>query len=249
MKNTIPFPEHIGDLIVRWLAADYELASSSRLISEVKEFYHSLKLPHDSKRPFYRGLTISPEGFVKFMWKQKLELRHKKIESWSCDKFISYGFALRDRFGIVLERSIPQKKLIMNFIELFRYYEDAYDKRDFDILGYDSKSALDSISRLSYECELLTDSVCTSCTIDEVSAIAFPWWHDRSRDEVTINFLKSLKNRDNYVDNFIDYIETYDNDSWKKGEYRDKFILNRKRGKWSVASGDRYSRIIKIFYN
>ena len=171
--KTPPTPErHVIQSILHWVVDGSYADEVVR--KNMKEFYRSLKsygIKHNSKEIFFRGLRITEKGLMEFFKKGSLKLKNRNAESWTCDEYIAENFAkgrdYDDFSGIILAKQIPENKVVINFQQIreaygkFKVIEDAYwEEALFAIDEYD-------------ECELVTDTICTKCSVKEVAVVEF----------------------------------------------------------------------------
>ena len=225
-------PTEFSWYLTTWLQGKKHMKDSMSKIELVRDFYQSLGLKHDSNKTYYRGLAITDKGFDEFLINKSIKLKKLNAESWSCREKIATNFAESSSTGIVLRRKVPANKVIVNFSIL----QNAFHKVDW-------KDSPDYIQRLrdhmleySDECELVAESICTKCKLDEVQSILIPWsmlasWRPTTTKNYVLEFLRGLKNTKSSVDEFLNYMDRYD---WKHSNI-DKFILRKENNKWDLV--------------
>ena len=195
MKELPTISHSVAAALSRWLAG---VNIGTQELSSIVEFYQSLDIKHNSSETFYRGLVITKKGFDELIATEKLQLKKRVAESWTCDLRISKTFMPRDsnikkskECGIVLKRKIPNNKVKFNLQKIWEVYADVWKQVSikkglatdlpFDLRGY---ILLEGIGNLK-ECELVTDTICTSCSVGEMSHLRFKY------DESMLEFLLS----------------------------------------------------------
>ena len=184
MKNLPHIPRPITATISGWITGETLMLQrkTAKSMEDLKLFYRKLKLSHDVGQLFYRGITTSPNGFVEMMVTGKINLKKKELESWSCDMDIARDFSTNRDFGIIFGKTIPKRKIIADFIKLYDMYEpvkkDYYDGKLYNNNArFDVVSMLDTIERMK-ECEILTNSICTKCEVEDCVEISFNMRHN-----------------------------------------------------------------------
>ena len=162
----IKLDDHIGKLIFDWVMGDRTMKPAE--IKDLAEFYNSLKLRRDYSGEYFRGLKIRESGFESLAKFGTLKLIKRKTESWSCDLDVARRFSLatifngQTTYGLILKRDIPDNKVLFSMSDIYDYYEDA--KYEDNIV---SDRGIDAIDALEYhmECEVVTKTICTSCSL------------------------------------------------------------------------------------
>ena len=252
MKQIQKIPPYIAISIDRWIAGK-KLNFDD--LANMAGFYRSLGLKHDASKLYHRGLSISKVGFNKFLDTGKLKLKTQDSESWSCSKPIAYLFANKyaSVSGLVLSKKIPKNKMIINLVDLYEYYKDTYlvirkgtkkvvssaggGKRDYGYLGKEGFRAIQHIHQFIRECEILSETVCTSCSVNDMSGIVFV---PDSRSDFNSNskykfakFLNTLKKVDKKAVEFVNLVKSNSSIPYKK-----TIILDKVKGVWRLSYDD-----------
>ena len=187
MNSAPHIPDEIAKNITKWLRKRDKLKTSD--LKQISNFYHSLDIYHNDHMKYYRGLNITKDGFDDFLKSGKLKLKKRSAESWTCNSDIAFKFT-PDVYminqmgiaGIILRKQIPENKMWFNLEKLANRY--AYH-RELDHPAYIMMEQIKSMK----ECELVSKSICTSCTIDDFDLVEFK--HHVSNKN-SIAFLESL---------------------------------------------------------
>ena len=232
--NKLPkISNKIASLFNGWVLGDG--VESSRDLKIMVEFYQSLYERHDSSKIYYRGITVTQNGFNVLIRTGKLKLKKRNTESWACRMDIAEGFMPMDIYlsqknqaGIILQRKIPPAKVKFNLEKIWEAYKYVFDQMDFNDLvdgfytnppfGVEGYEMLERINDME-ECELVTDTVCTSCMLEEVGHMRFTY------EEFMLEFLLSdmkLDKKSKYL--LLDNI-------------KDQYVLHMShdgRGSWTI---------------
>ena len=193
--KSLPIPnQQIIESIDDWITGNTLLPKASH--DNIKNFYQSLEkygVKHDSKQLFYRGLKISEKGLVEFFKTDVVKLKGMGSESWTCEMEIAERF-VNYPGGMVLAKKIPHLNVIINLgqvIEVYsKYYCDVDMNDDYFSTCNGWLDTLDNIKVLD-ECELITKTICTKCSIDDVVSIMVSSYKP-NMTEVFSGFLDSL---------------------------------------------------------
>ena len=171
--------EDTGLALLNWVDEFNKFDSKS--LHLLRNLHVAANLKHNSSKMYYRGISISEDGFSNLLDTGYVKLKSKLAESWSCrvevaDKFMKYHVTLHPiskvSCGVILRHKIPKSKLILNLSELWEAYEDIWRSGDEDmLLGY-SSDALQIIG-VYEECELITENVCNKCDVKNIERISF----------------------------------------------------------------------------
>ena len=240
-----PIPENIAKYLRAWVNPQVVYKFGGNILKETTDWYRSMKPKHDSSKIYYRGLGISPDGFISFLENSKIKLKKIDMESWTCDEDMGRIFA-EDRIetgthvgAIILRKRIPKNKVIFDFSVIYEMYADKHKEwnkfRDYDSMSQDeyyTDRLLDTIKIFS-ECELVSSSICTSCSIDEVQQISFRY--DQSNKSYSKLLMKQLPE-------FLEHVELLDwyisNDLSERLPHTKNtmFSLFRRGSKWNVRT-------------
>ena len=196
MSSLPKIDDSVGDAISDWTI---KANPTSRIVNTLEKFYDSIfdfVEPHKKNKLYYRGLSISDDGFRKFTVRGQLDLKSKLAESWSCHLHIAR------RFGdFTMEREISNRDVIIDFYKVMRLYEKPYKKKDME---YFSKSGFEAMRKLNVfkECELLTNTICTSCSIHDMVEIGVEYNESISDSLLDLYYL--LKKGDNRDDSSLE---------------------------------------------
>ena len=231
----VSMPYDVSAAIYDWVGGSKLGSSSLKLL---KEFYYAIGPQHSDRVEYYRGLQISLLGFINLLEDRKLKLKSRPSESWSCNRDVAYNIVRdfgrqKDNAGIVLYRTIPHNKLVADLQEIYNYYQPWMDEENDEILDSAGREAVQRIAEYN-ECELLTETVCTSCSIDEIDGIMFIYQSDIQ--EELEHFLSGFKNVDSSIKKFIK-LSQFD----ITGSLNKKFItlMKNESEKWEIRTDSR----------
>ena len=191
MKYPPKIPASVGISLLVWVDGTDDLTKKE--LNDIEKFYASLKIKHNNTW-YFRGLRISRDGAYDLFSTGKLDLRKRDSESWSCKYNIAKTFLPEDRslklrgsLGILMAKKIPANKVLFNLLEIEKMYYNVLEEDSIGIyFDEDGYAALESIERLN-ECELITKTVCTTCSIDDMRHIEFVYQNEY--DDVIDGFL------------------------------------------------------------
>ena len=241
MKQVKEFDQDVAYSILDWVEGD-QLDSSE--LENISYFYRSLGIKHDASRLYHRGLTVTKKGFNEFLDTERLKLKKRDAESWSCYKAVGYQFASKHylRSGLLLTRKIPQNKVIVNLVSLYEYYEETYfatkktaRQDDYGKLGEYGFMALQHMSKFMGECEILSETLCTSCNIDDVSGIVFVPDSNSENIYVMANFARFLRNLKKIDKNAVEFINLVKSNNYTHIPYEEVIILDKSKGTWNLS--------------
>ena len=208
--NSLPkITDTIAEALNDWLTGS---TINSKSVKHISKFYKSLNIKHDNSIYYYRGMSISVDGFKKLLKSGKLNLKKRLAESWSCKDQIAYEFMISTSFkksddlkcGIRLKRRISDRDVLADVGGILDAYMQHYLNSNKDVLGgfgYDLMGYMYTLD----ECELMTRTICDSCDVDELDMITFIYssW----MDEILLDFLSELVSNDESMDSFVDDIK------------------------------------------
>ena len=163
MKNLPQITEPIASVILQWVRASDKVSASD--VEIMAEFYQSLEhfgIKHDISMDYYRGLNLSENGILKLLETDHVKLKDNKYESWSCMFETAINFV--EGSGVILKKNIPARKVIINLQQILEEYNSSKNLSDMET------KVLRAI-RVYDECELVTDTICTSCSVKEITDI------------------------------------------------------------------------------
>ena len=195
MKKLPPLPDWVLiQSIDYWLEGN--AFSAKGLHENMRDFYLSLKdysVKHDPKKLFYRGLSLSDKGLMEFFRNGEVKLKNRGAESWTCDINVAQRFVeFQGSSGIVLAKKIPSMDVIINLEQVQEAYNtydwenNTTDDEDIQDEWYDTLAQLENLD----ECELVTETICTKCSVDEIVQIDFLYESDMM--EIFMEFLDTL---------------------------------------------------------
>ena len=236
---------NIQDWVVHGSYQIEKIRSDKKAIKEIQEFYASLNIPVKSNKLYHRGLMVSRKGFIKLLENRKVDLKQQVIESWTCDREIAYGFAMpiSDAIGVVVTKNIPKNKLIADLNALYDLYKMEYLRTGTSgSVTHTTLRMLDEIEGYMNECEVLAETMCVKCDMDEISGISFTVKNVSNSDITLIaEFIDDLDSKNNFVGKLIDNLINWTNDMEKKPY----IVLNKKKGRWEVGTGNTYNRALR----
>ena len=200
MKNLPEVTDEVAIIIREW--ADLGGTLNSKKIAILKDFYSSLGVKWNSKTTMYRGLTLSSLGFEKMMFSGKIKLIKRSTESWTCEFNIARRFYNYQDYAVILAKKIPKKSVIIDLNAIYELYRPMMlDKTS-------SENFMDMMNRLHHynECEILTETLCTSCEIKDLIRIRFAYVNNKREDSrsSTIELISEFA-RKNKVDKSVEH--------------------------------------------
>ena len=237
MKYLPKITTNIEQTIKRWVIDSKDVKPND--IELFIELYDLLEMSghvkHNPKAKFYRGLNVSYDGMEKFINTGTVDLKRRKLESWSCDIHMAGEFVPEE--GVILERSIPRNKVLMNLEHVLQAYSN---KKNWPIENSTGQNQpikrLIKVLEMFDECELITSTICTKCTIkDMVEITVFKLNMMGDNRQPLIDLLKSLKHGKT-VDNVISDLTNSSFD-----DYKDKYwIFTKENGTWEFEETNKF---------
>ena len=227
MKIPPKMPEDIAELLIWWSNLPKLKAPELR---QIQEFYRSIGKKHNSKKPYYRGLRISKDGFNKMIRTRKLHLKSRVAESWACRLSAAEKFAHSfDQGGAngILVKAIPNNKVWFNMEQIRRSYVKFANEEDDRVIGPTGVELLERVNMLK-ECELVTETICTKCDMEEMERITFQF----DGSEKIIDFLKSIVTDKRYAILIPEYSPDYVYPKKVEGPYG----LTKQIEKWQIVT-------------
>ena len=195
MRAPPKMPMDIGRTIYDWIYDPDSLPQ--RYLDDLVEFYDELNIKHDNVE-YYRGIKVSQDGTYDFLLGGVLKLKNRGIESWSCKYETAESFMPRTQrilnnyeSGILLSRKIPAKSVLFNINQIGAAYSYVFDEENIGVyFDEDGYNALLSIYDHN-ECELVTETVCTKCSIEDMVQIKF--MYHNGYDDIIDDFFRLFK--------------------------------------------------------
>ena len=196
MKKLPKIPDSVIESISWWVGGGMSRLSSGAL-EDIKQFYTSLKIKHNSNVELYRGIRLSYKGFNKLMTTGIVELKKRKAEGWSHDIDVANEFMSTrgSEYGIILGMKIPKNKIIVDIQKLHDTYRHLFNKNDSRISSM-AETILVGLGGLRSEMEVIVEPICTKCTIDNVIKMNFRYdnYLDIGSHINTMPMMKSFAN-------------------------------------------------------
>ena len=216
LKELPPIPHEVARSLSDWVMG----SKTFKNLNLAKKFYQSLGIKQH-KEFYYRGLRISKTGLIELFNNGHVNLKKRKMESWTCDFDVAYMFtrkSSKNNCGIVLKKKVPDNKVIINLDLLWRKYDKIYDdvllgKLDYDVLG--GRYALDTLTTIRSfkgECEVVTENICNKCKMEDITTLS--WQNILLVDDVyfidaLIEFLDDLKSTEKSFTKYLNAIKLY----------------------------------------